>query len=160
MQISSNSNIIFFYLIHSFSLSNNGRISSLIKYATETSDPVPFKFDIERFKSVFQQRVIYLTLFYRYPSVAAELLSCSIPALLDVLVSTDDVSAPAVPESMPRVDQLLSFIDTTEPLNSLSASFFSKIMTNLHYSRANEVGLVVNNPSRYPSFHPTCRAQV
>uniref|UniRef100_A0A5K3FFM3 Serine/threonine-protein phosphatase 6 regulatory subunit 3 n=1 Tax=Mesocestoides corti TaxID=53468 RepID=A0A5K3FFM3_MESCO len=126
-------------LAHSCSLLSEDRISRLIELVTDQSN---ITFDAVRFKR---------------PSVAAELLSSDVPPLLDFIISPGekpektDASATAStdvdncvgssdpPFSMPCVDRLLDFIDTAQPLNSLSASFFSKIMTNLLYFRANEV---------------------
>ncbi|VDD82867.1 unnamed protein product [Mesocestoides corti] len=136
-------------------LLSEDRISRLIELVTDQSN---ITFDAVRFKR---------------PSVAAELLSSDVPPLLDFIISPGekpektDASATAStdvdncvgssdpPFSMPCVDRLLDFIDTAQPLNSLSASFFSKIMTNLLYFRANEVAslAVILLPACPPHTH-------
>ncbi|KAL5106942.1 Serine/threonine-protein phosphatase 6 regulatory subunit 3 [Taenia crassiceps] len=119
-------------------LLNASRISHLIELVTDQSN---ITFDAVRFKR---------------PSVAAEILSSGVPALVDFLVSTgcqtsagDADSSPPL-GSMPFVESLLAFIDTSAPLNSLSASFFVKIMTNLLFSKAAE--LVPYLRARQPDF--------
>lgn len=82
--------------------------------------------------------------------MAAEILASDIPSLLDSLVSreddagqtelSEDCRIDSVPRTKPHLDDLLAFIDTSQPLNSLSASFFAKIIINLLSRRANEVG--------------------
>nr|CDS21261.1 serine:threonine protein phosphatase 6 [Echinococcus granulosus] len=121
-----------------FSLLNPGRISHLIELVVDQSN---ITFDAVRFKR---------------PSVAAEILSSGVPALVDFLVSTgcqtgaDDANNVFSPGSMPFVESLLTFIDTSMPLNPLSAGFFVKIMTNLLYFKASE--LVPYLQARQPDF--------
>ncbi|VDM06237.1 unnamed protein product [Schistocephalus solidus] len=89
----------------------------------------------------------------RRPSIAAEILSSDVPQLLDFLVSSEQGVISSSEQSkeptetskahrMPFVDNLLSFLDTPETLNPLSASFFSKILINLLSVRAAEVSFI------------------
>ncbi|VDM17776.1 unnamed protein product [Hydatigera taeniaeformis] len=122
-------------------LLNANRISHLIDLVTDQSN---ITFDAVRFKR---------------PSVAAEILSSGVPALVDFLVSTGsqtsagDVDNVLHPGPMPFVESLLNFLDAAAPLNPLSASFFVKIMTNLLYSKASE--LVPYLRARQPDFLST-----
>uniref|UniRef100_A0A0X3Q9M8 Serine/threonine-protein phosphatase 6 regulatory subunit 3 n=1 Tax=Schistocephalus solidus TaxID=70667 RepID=A0A0X3Q9M8_SCHSO len=113
-------------------LSKSERINELIDLVTDQSN---IRFDVERFKR---------------PSIAAEILSSDVPQLLDFLVSSgqgvissselsNEPTETSKAHRMPFVDNLLSFLDTPETLNPLSASFFSKILINLLSFRAAEL---------------------
>ena len=66
-------------------------------------------------------------MFCRFPYIACELLTSDVPSVTDTLVSNKEL-----------LDKIYAFIETDSELNSLLASFFSKIM-GLLTSRKSEV---------------------
>ncbi len=56
-------------------------------------------------------------LMYRYPHLACEVLTCGVMSIVEQLVTTPSL-----------LDMLWAFLDTTEPLNPLLASFISKVL--------------------------------
>ncbi|KAM3187430.1 hypothetical protein ACTXT7_002346 [Hymenolepis weldensis] len=83
-----------------------------------------------------QSNITYDTARFKRPSVAAEILSSRVPSILDYIVPD---SRNPDSDSLPFVDRLIYFIDTSSSLNPLSSGFFFKIMANLLCNKANEL---------------------
>lgn len=69
-----------------------------------------------------------LFIYYRYPNIACELLTCDVGVINDKLGNEE-----------PLLETLYAFLEQPSPLNPLLASFFSKTIGNLITRKTEQV---------------------